>query len=323
VDRLKTLASRNLPSRKPQLWENFPLAVRRRATLELGRRLKSGWLDQPHVVELSEVGLDPALPPLKMEVVPREMMNKALFLYGTFEISETRLVQAFLRPGMTFIDVGANIGYYTLIAARIVGASGSVHAFEPNGEVRARLVHNVHLNNFDQVHVHREAVTGQSGEVRFYVSTWNENSGISSIIPGSALGEPTVVPAVSLDDFVSRLPGQRADLLKMDIEGAELEAIGGGRQLLGSATAPALLFESFEVTRLLPTLEALGYHVRRIHYTLSEGLELRDPRSTQPGLFDAYESPNFFGAKDPAVFDLVLTQVNTRRSSALRLLGRF
>jgi FkbM family methyltransferase len=311
-----------MPSRKPQLWENFPLAVRRRATLELGQRLDRAWLDQPRVVELSEVGFDPPLPALKMEVVPREMMNKALFLYGTFEISETRLVQAFLRPGMTFIDVGANIGYYSLIAAAIVGTSGAVHAFEPNDDIRARFVHNVGLNGFDQVHVHAEAMTGRSGEVTFYVSTWNENSGISSIIPGAALGHPRTVPAVSLDDFVSRLPGKSADLLKMDIEGAELEVISGGRELLGTPSAPSLLFESFDVTRLLPTLEGLGYVVKRIHYTMSGGLELRDPRSKEPGLFDAYESPNYFGVKDPNVFEQVTTQANNRRSPALRLLGR-
>src|SRR5258708_23981094 len=113
VESLKTVARRNRPSRKPQLWENVPMALHRRIEFEVSRRLSPGWLDRPRIINLSEVGFEDGHVPLRMEVVPREVMNKALFLYGTFEISETRLVQSLLRPGMTFVDVGANIGYYT------------------------------------------------------------------------------------------------------------------------------------------------------------------------------------------------------------------
>src|SRR5215813_1877302 len=107
-EKLRGVALRNRPSRKPQLWEDFWLAVTRRIAFEVSHRIHEGWLDRGHVVSLSEIGFPPASEPLRIEVVPREMMNRAMFLYGAFEISETRLVQALLRPGMTFFDVGAN-----------------------------------------------------------------------------------------------------------------------------------------------------------------------------------------------------------------------
>ena len=126
IARTKTLMLQNRPSRKPQLWEDLPLAVRRRVELELRQRTQSDWMDTPHVVELSLAGTDHAGPPTRMSLMLRDTIARALFLYGTYEICGTRLIQAFLRTGMNFVDVGANIGYYTLLAARAVGEAGAV-----------------------------------------------------------------------------------------------------------------------------------------------------------------------------------------------------
>jgi FkbM family methyltransferase len=322
MDKLTSVAWRNRPSRKPQLWEDLPLALRRRLKYEVSLRFKGRWLDEPQLVELSQVGFDDAGPPLQVEIVPRDLMNKALFLYGTFEISETRLVQALLRPGMTVIDVGANVGYYTLIAARLVGPGGLVHSFEPNGVVREQLQANVHRNGFTNVRAHDSAVARHTGHVKFYVSTNRENSGTSSIVPGAGLAEEGVdVPCISLDDFATELAPRSIDLLKIDIEGAELDVFEGGRRLLGGPAAPDLLFESFKVERLLDLLGELGYQVRRLHYTLRNGLEL--PRSDEPidNIFAAYEPPNYFAVKDPSRLDEIVRLANARRSQALHWLG--
>jgi FkbM family methyltransferase len=312
----------NRPSRKPQLWEHFPLAVRRRVTLEVGQRVDPTWLDRPRVVKLAELNFGDGGPALQMELVTRDGMNMALYKYGVFEISETTLVLAFLRPGMTVLDVGANIGYYSLVAARAVGRGGVVHGFEPNDEIRSRAQKNLALNELTNVQLHAEAISTTSGEVRFYASAVPENTGISSIIANRGL-DPTgkVVPAVSLDDFTKRI-GRKADLLKMDIEGAELPAIEGGRELLGGKDAPALLFESFRVGPLLEALRGLGYSVRKLHYTMASGLELRDPEDSFESIFARYESPNFFAVKDPAQFEFMLQRANEKRSPVLRLLGQ-
>ncbi len=108
----------------------------------------------------------------------------------------------------------------------------------------------------------------------------------------------------------------------MDIEGAELDVLEGGERLLAGSDAPALLFESFDVTRLLPTLLRFGYHVRRLHYTLADGLALPDALAPLDSLFAAYESPNYFASKDSGLFDSVIADANGKRAQSLRLLGR-
>ena len=321
-DRLREVGLRNRPSQKPQLWEDFSLALWRRIQFEVSRRTQNDWLDRPSIISLSRIGFPAAAEPLQIEVVPREMMNRAMFLYGAFEISETRLVQAFLAPGMTFVDIGANIGYYTLVAARIVGETGLVHCFEPNQPMHLRLERNVQRNGLGNVVVHAEAVAQFSGQVEFFASTWDANQGISSLLPGSGRERVQRVPSVSYDDFVDGLGGRRVDLVKMDIEGAELLAIEGGRRALGRADAPGLIFEADDPTQVGAVLRALGYKIRRLHYTLEHGLELPDAEARLESLFAAYEAPNYFAAKDEAVFDQVLSRAHSGRSPLLRLLGR-
>jgi FkbM family methyltransferase len=322
--KVKSLALRNRPSQKPQLWEDLGLALRRRVAFEVSHRLNPGWIDRGHVVDLSRVGLREGAAPLRMEVVPRELMHKSLFLYGALEISETRLVQTLLRPGMCFLDIGANSGYYALLAAHLVGPSGIVHAFEPNAAVRARLTNNIALNGFGNIVVHREAMTRQTGTVRFYKSAWSANDGISSIIPKYGLEEEGEdVAALCLDDFAARtLAGRPVDLLKIDIEGAEVEAFEGGRQFLGRADAPAILFEGANVEPLLEVLGRFGYHVRKVDYSLGVGIELPEPGDGKESIFASYEAPNYFAVKDPAEFARVAAAANSKRGPALQFLGR-
>jgi FkbM family methyltransferase len=320
---LRELVARNGPRRKPQLWENLGLSARRRLEFEVGRRVSPGWLDEPRVVSLSAIGFHDGHPPPRIEVTPQEMVNRSIFLYGTFEISETRLVQAFLHSGMTFLDVGAHIGYYSLIGARLVGETGRVVSFEPGAHMRACLEANVRLNGFQNVEIHAEALAETTGEVGFYPSTLAANQGISSIIgPGDGRPAPATVPSISLDDFARRLD-RRIDLVKMDIEGAELQVIRGGRSVLAGRDAPPLIFEAHNLPPLAEALSALGYKLRQLHYTLDTGLELPALGAQTENLFAAYEAPNYFAAKDEAVFDEVLARANRGRSSLLRLLGRF
>jgi FkbM family methyltransferase len=320
--KLMSVLARNRPSQKPQLWEDLPLALRRRLAFEIGRRRDRAWLDRPQVVTLSEVGPGHEGAPLKIELIPSEMTNQAMFLYGTFEISETRLVQSLLRPGMTFIDVGANIGYYTLMAARLVGATGAVHSFEPHAPMRRKLEENVRRNGFDNVVLHPEALAQETGEVAFYATAWDANQGISSILPGDGRTAVRKVPSLSLNDFMASLGPRRVDLIKMDIEGAEIFAIQGGRRALARSDAPPLIFEAAELAPVAQELRALGYQIRRLHYTLEKGLDLPDAEAPLESLFDDYEAANYFAAKDEALFDQVVAGANAGRSPALRLLGR-
>jgi FkbM family methyltransferase len=321
-DIVRQIAARNLPGRKPQLWENLSLSLRRRLEFEIGRSFRPGWMERPHIVALSAIGLGEDRPPPRIEVRPLETVNRAIFLYGTFEISETRLIQALLRPGMTFLDVGAHIGYYTIIAASLVGDTGRVYSFEPSAGTRQLLDANVKRNGFRNVVIRPEALAHQTGEVGFYPSALASNQGISSIIASGDRGPAVTVPSLTLDDFANAIGNPRIGLIKMDIEGAELHAIRGGQRVLGGAEAPLLIFEAHDLAPVASPLRALGYHLRRLHYTLDRGLELPDVDVPFHGIFDQYEAPNYFAAKDPAVFDEVVARANTRRSPLLRFLGR-
>jgi FkbM family methyltransferase len=313
---------RNRPSQKPQLWEDFGLAAWRRAQFELRRRLDDGWLDRPVTVRLSRTGFGQQEAPLQISIRPRDMSQQSMFLYGVFEISETRLIQALLGPGMVFFDVGANIGYYSLIGSRLVGPSGLVHAFEPNAAVRAKLEDNIALNALPNVQVYAEAVSDRRGEVTFYESSWDLNQGISSLLPGDSRSTVTTVASTTLDDLAARLNGRPIDLIKMDIEGAERLAIEGGQALFSGSAAPNLIFEAAEVGPLEELLRSMGYQIRRIQYTLATGLQLQPTDSPVRSLFEAYEAPNYLAAKDPAVFDAAARRANEPRPRLLRLLGR-
>jgi len=224
---------------------------------------------------------------------------------------------------MTFIDVGAHIGYYTLIAARLVGDTGRVHSFEPGESMRAQLEANVARNGLRNVEIHRQALAQQTGEVGFYPSELASNQGISSIIAsGDGRAAPVTVPSLSFDDFAASLGGRRIDFLKMDIEGAELQVIRGGQRFFGGKDAPPMIFEAHELAPVAEALRPLGYQIRQLHYTLENGLELPDAEAHIESLFASYEAPNYFAAKDEAVFDEVLNRANSGRSSLFRMLGR-
>jgi FkbM family methyltransferase len=265
-------ASRRLAIAR-DIWRNLPSYAKRRLLYVIRCGLDTSWEDAGQVVRL----LDGS--GLSMEVVPRDEIGRFLYLYGLWDLTGTRLMQAFLRPGMTVLDVGANIGYFTLLAAQQVGQDGLVHSFEPHDEIRSRLERNIRRNGLRNVVVRSEAVTRSTGEVAFYRSADATNQGISSTIEGSTtLGQareerPMIVPAIRLDDVAETL-GRRVDLLKIDVEGAEKAALEGGESLLAAPDAPLVLLESFEIHATGQLLEAFDFTLRRLRFGWRRGLHL-------------------------------------------------
>jgi FkbM family methyltransferase len=162
---------------------------------------------------------------------------------GLYELDTLRVIRRLLRPGMHFVDVGANIGYFTLAAARLVGPAGRVDAVEPDPLNRSRLEEHLQANGaMAQVRVRAAAASDAPGTVTLYHPTGGgHNHGEASIIAGVAgeAVETYSVPAARLDELVEGGP----DLVKMDIEGAELRAIGGTTRLLGADRPPRLIIE--------------------------------------------------------------------------------
>jgi FkbM family methyltransferase len=181
-----------------------------------------------------------------------------------------------LKPGMTFCDVGANLGVITLFAARLVGPEGRVFSFEPFPENAAVLRKNIELNRFANVTVVEQAVSDNNGEAVFQVSECCGCHTLGEKAAASA-GEAIVVKTTRLDS----IPGlTRMDVLKSDTEGMELGVLRG----LGSLKPSAILIEAntflFNVMgRPTPEHTGPGFlrAIRDLGYEIVENVE--DPKA--------------------------------------------
>jgi FkbM family methyltransferase len=140
-------------------------------------------------------------------------------LNGTYEREQTRLFEQHVRPGATVLDVGAHVGYYTLLSAVLAGPSGRVHAFEPNPRNADFLRRHVRINRLDTVRVEQAAVSDREGTARFDFGT---GSGTGHLADAGALE----VRTLRLDDYCAE-HALAPTAIKIDVEGAEMSALAG------------------------------------------------------------------------------------------------
>lgn len=163
--------------------------------------------------------------------------------YGLYELDTARTLRQILRPGDHVVDGGANIGYFSLLAARCVGPSGRVDAFEPQPETRQRLSENLQRNNLaDIVRIHPHALSDHAGTAtihRFGQDAGNHGTA-SLFAPAGADTTDTEIETVRMD---KALAGSTPRLIKLDLEGAEAQAIDGMTALLQGDRPPDLIIE--------------------------------------------------------------------------------
>jgi len=163
--------------------------------------------------------------------------SAALYAAGYPDWSEMAFIQHYLRTGDGFVDVGANVGVYTLLAASLVGPDGRVASFEPEPKALKRLRENISLNRLNNVEVHPFAVSDKSGTISF-----DPAAGTTGHMVEGEQDRPGALQAssVRLDDV---LPGDGWSMGKMDIEGAEPLALRGAERLLAEMNPPVWLLE--------------------------------------------------------------------------------
>lgn len=158
--------------------------------------------------------------------------QRAAYYQGRFyDLAAQRVIRRILGPGDIFVDVGANIGMLTLAAAAVVGREGTILAFEPNADARARLRQHVEMNRLAQVQVFDLALSSERGESILTMPT--DSSGRSTLRQENSAAHKTFsIQTAMLDDFVDHIPSDRRVLVKIDTEGFELNVLKGASRLL-------------------------------------------------------------------------------------------
>jgi FkbM family methyltransferase len=204
--------------------------------------------------------------------------------YGTLSGNHEPMVAEALRrtlpDGGVFFDVGANTGFTSMLAARLVGSGGTVIALDPQAECVAAVKAHAALNGFDHVHVIEAAAAAATGEAEIIVvkdSLWTR---LATVGEHALEQRRDVVRAVTLDDLVSSGEAPAPDVVKIDVEGAELDVLAGMTDLLrtrrpivicemhgkNAAFAAAMREHSYEVTNLdgVEPLDAAGGNVHAL-----------------------------------------------------------
>lgn len=210
--------------------------------------------------------------------------------FGLYELDIARVLKRLLRPGDHFVDGGANIGYFSLLAATLVGPGGRVDAFEPMPETHARLAENVARNGLDGiVRRHEVALSDRAGEAQFhYYLGPHYNHGCSSLFTTAGVETRDVTVRTRRMDDV--LAGTTPRLVKLDVQGAEPLVIAGMERFLKGDAPPAVIAEYDP-----PRSEAAGFAPRETIdrilkiepryrvYVLGRSLRLLDPHGAEVG----------------------------------------
>ncbi len=152
-----------------------------------------------------------------------------LSVYGFHEKTETEIVKNEIREGDIVLDIGANIGYYTLLFAKLVGEKGKVYAFEAESSNFEILKKNVYENNYNNVILEQKAVSNESGTVKFYIG--KDSNTENQLFKPNVKHEEIEVKSISIDGYFKEL-NPKIDFVKIDIQGAEPLVIEGMTKII-------------------------------------------------------------------------------------------
>lgn len=203
----------------------------------------------------------------RMILDPEDSLN--LSIYGIYEPVETRISTSLLKKGDCVIDIGANIGYYTLLFARKVGNTGKVFAFEPDPQNFSILNRNIKNNKYTNVVTVKKAVSDKCRKMQLYKSG---NSSGYTIFNIYKVKKSVHIEAITLDEYFKGKK-QKVDFIKMDIQGAEGTALEGMKGLIRANPQVKIITEFWPLglersgtdpTEYLKTLEGFGFEIYEI-----------------------------------------------------------
>lgn len=161
---------------------------------------------------------------------------------GTYEVPIQNIFAQHLKEGDVFYDIGANVGFFSVIAAKLVGNTGKVYAFEPGKENAASIRHNAELNKFEQIEVIEKAVSVTSGTGQLLLAQYSGGHALATAdVPPDLAGEVTV-DLVSIDELIARQQIAPPNFVKVDVEGAELDVLKGMKETI-KTHQPTIIYE--------------------------------------------------------------------------------
>ncbi|MFQ6026496.1 MAG: FkbM family methyltransferase [Dehalococcoidia bacterium] len=172
---------------------------------------------------------------------PSDPVVSGALAFRVYENAERHILYAHCRPGMTFVDIGANIGYYTALATHAVGAEGQVLALEPDPESFQYLRQTVAANNTQNVRCFQLAATDAPGPRRLYLS--KDNRGDNRIYEPEPGWESLEIQTVTVDGLLAELEIASVDFIKIDVQGAEGSVIAGMKDTLRNSDGLVVMTE--------------------------------------------------------------------------------
>jgi FkbM family methyltransferase len=204
----------------------------------------------------------------RIMIDPFDSDGRAVLLHGCLEPETVALLSALLSEGMTYVDVGANIGHHALIAASRVGERGAIHAFEPAPAMFEALRRNMRRNGCRNVSCNNCALGDQQGVAQFYLSDISHSCANSLARTVHVTDRQVSISVRTLDDYAVAAAINRLDVLKVDVEGAELMVLRGAERTI-SQFQPLIVLEfskhtiafGYEAAELAQTLRNLEYEL--------------------------------------------------------------
>jgi FkbM family methyltransferase len=198
-----------------------------------------------------------------------------LILEGFWEAWAANCFLRALRPGMTVVDVGANVGYYTLLASRAVGPTGRVYAFEPEPRNFGLLRRTILANGLHWVTASNKALWDKTGTSLLFTSTQQGYCGGHTMIeyPETSSRPRIEIETITLDEFLADHP--RVDVMKIDAEGAEPRILDGMRGVVEASPGLKVLMEfsprfvrsaGCDPEQFIDELEGMGFSIRLIQH---------------------------------------------------------
>lgn len=198
------------------------------------------------IPELKQPSTIVTLDGLKIEVSPYTDMKGVehdLYYKGTYEKGTLYFIKNHLKGDGNFLDIGANIGYMTIYAANLLAGKGRVHAVEANPETQAILERNISYNNLTNIVIHPFGLGASNSSLTLYKDAVSQNRGAASFDESAVVGDKSQTVEVEVKMLDSINIQDKIKLIKIDVEGWELEVLRGGTEFLKNQDFPAIIWE--------------------------------------------------------------------------------